>query len=129
MKPRRIQLSRKKGWRLPPNTIVVARPTLRGNPYFVCPTRPPKEAVRVYRMGVRGRWKALQTLEGHSDVDMLAVIAYFQRIRRRMAELRGKNLACWCKLCDAHKDGLPLGENCPDCQPCHADVLLEVANA
>lgn len=27
-------------------------------------------------------------------------------------ELRGKNLACWC----------PLG------QPCHADVLLEIAN-
>jgi len=29
-----------------------------------------------------------------------------------VAELRGKNLACWCKL-DA---------------PCHADVLLELAN-
>lgn len=28
-------------------------------------------------------------------------------------ELRAKNLACWC----------PLG------QPCHADVLLEIANA
>lgn len=28
-------------------------------------------------------------------------------------ELRGKNLACWC----------PIG------QPCHADVLLEIANA
>jgi hypothetical protein len=30
-----------------------------------------------------------------------------------MRELRGKNLACWCKP----------GE------PCHADVLLELANA
>lgn len=29
-----------------------------------------------------------------------------------LSELRGKNLACWC----------PIG------QPCHADVLLEVAN-
>lgn len=28
-------------------------------------------------------------------------------------ELRGKNLACWC----------------PPDQPCHADVLLELANA
>ena len=28
-------------------------------------------------------------------------------------ELRGKDLACWCKLSD----------------PCHADVLLEWANA
>lgn len=32
---------------------------------------------------------------------------------RDLHELRGKNLACWC----------PLGE------PCHADVLLELANA
>lgn len=30
-----------------------------------------------------------------------------------LAPLRGKNLACWCKL----------GE------PCHADVLIELANA
>lgn len=33
-------------------------------------------------------------------------------------ELRGKNLACWCPLTD--KDGNPV--------PCHADVLLELAN-
>jgi hypothetical protein len=32
---------------------------------------------------------------------------------RAKIELRGKNLACWC----------PLNE------PCHADVLLELANA
>ena len=30
-----------------------------------------------------------------------------------MTELRGKDLACWCPLD----------------QPCHADVLLEIANA
>jgi hypothetical protein len=30
-----------------------------------------------------------------------------------LSELRGKDLACWC----------PIG------QPCHADVLLEIANA
>ena len=32
---------------------------------------------------------------------------------RRVNELRGKNLACWCPL-DA---------------PCHADVLLKIANS
>ncbi len=31
----------------------------------------------------------------------------------RLPDLRGKNLACWCRLD----------------QPCHADVLLELANA
>jgi hypothetical protein len=34
------------------------------------------------------------------------------RIRQRLDELRGKDLVCWCK---------------PE-SPCHADVLLELAN-
>ena len=35
-----------------------------------------------------------------------------RRILERVGELRGKNLACFCSLD----------------QPCHADVLLELAN-
>ena len=35
------------------------------------------------------------------------------------SDLAGKNLACWCPLT------LPDGSPCP----CHADVLLEIANA
>ena len=38
--------------------------------------------------------------------------AYLARIRENLPELRGKNLACWCALD----------------KPCHADVLLEIAN-
>lgn len=38
---------------------------------------------------------------------------HFWRMSREIGELRGKNLACWCK---------------PG-KPCHADVLLEIANA
>jgi hypothetical protein len=34
------------------------------------------------------------------------------RMRSEIAELRGKDLACWCPLD----------------QPCHADALLELAN-
>jgi len=46
------------------------------------------------------------------------------------AELAGHDLACWCGLCDAHRAlGKPLGVDCPDCKPCHADVLLALANA
>jgi hypothetical protein len=37
---------------------------------------------------------------------------YFGRLVASIPDLRGKNLACWCPL-DA---------------PCHADVLLELAN-
>lgn len=42
--------------------------------------------------------------------------------------LKGKNLACWCRLCDKHKDGKPFGEVCTDCKPCHVDVLGEISN-
>lgn len=45
------------------------------------------------------------------------------------SELRGKDLSCWCHLCEKHKDGLPPGIECSDCAPCHVNVLLEIANA
>jgi len=37
---------------------------------------------------------------------------YQENYEPQLAELRGKNLACWCKPGD----------------PCHADVLIELAN-
>lgn len=97
MKPYRIQLSRKKGWRLPPNTVVVSRPSRWGNPHKVgwCElcnrTHTREEAIQEHRSAV-----------------------FFSRVLTEslFAELRGKNLACWCRLD----------------QPCHADVLLEIAN-
>lgn len=82
----RIQRRRTKGWRLPPNTVCVSRPSKWGNPYRGV------DAVSRYRLRLE------QTPSLREDA-------------RR--ELRGKNLACWCPT-----DGLP----------CHADVLLEVAN-
>lgn len=48
---------------------------------------------------------------------------------RRLSELRGKNLACFCPLCDRHRAaGKPLNEHCPDCAPCHVDPLGKAAN-
>lgn len=92
--PERIQQKRTRGWRMPENTISVARPGRWGNPYVV--GAPParlsaEEVVALYRMHLQSRPDLLATL----------------------SQLRGKNLACFC----------PLG------LPCHADVLLEVANA
>lgn len=60
------------------------------------------------------------------DPDVSTDAAEFRRMIR--AKLAGHDLACWCRLCDKHADGLPLGEVCADCAPCHADVLLRVAN-
>lgn len=58
------------------------------------------------RVGGRRRAAALFRRYLATSIDGRALAADARR------ELRGKDLACWC----------PLGE------PCHADVLLEVAN-
>ena len=90
MKPERIQLSRKKGFKLPENTVVVARPSKWGNPFRVGhEAEDQAEAVKMFEASIGG----LRRLQ-------------IQRL------LRGKNLACWCK---------------PG-TPCHADVLLKIAN-
>ena len=91
-KPVRIQRKRTKGWKMPPNTVSVTRPGKWGNAHVVRPGITAQEAVDLYRR----------------DVTMRA-----GTIGRIRDELRGKNLACFCKLD----------------QPCHADVLLEIANA
>lgn len=117
MTPCRIQRKRIKGWKMPENTVYVGRGSKWGNPYVVggknrnifVPV--PDDA----RMAVK--W---------FDETLNAVMGKYGR--GALAPLRGKNLACWCGLCDRHKDGKPLGEDCPDCQPCHADVLLQMAN-
>jgi len=92
--PKRIQRRRKKGWRMPENAIYVGRPTKWGNPYRPGDehgTRTVEEAVRKYRHYIK--WRAIG---GHVDFE----------------ELRGKDLACWCRKG----------------APCHADVLLEFYN-
>lgn len=97
--PMRIQLSRSKGWRMPPNTVKVDRTTAYGNPWKVGVwsnhygrnIETAEEAVERY-----------QTMLAEEPV-MAAVVRDY---------LRGKNLACWCRLD----------------QPCHADVLLKLAN-
>lgn len=100
-KPVRVQLSRRKGWRKPSNTIVVSRPSKWGNPFRVGDPdvngmpMSPERAVERYRLLLLGNGLILGAVPR-------------SLIRR---ELRGKNLACWC----------PPG-------PCHADVLIAIAN-
>lgn len=92
--PMRVQLSRRKGWRMPPNTVKVDRTTRFGNPY---------------QAGVDGDGDRAYLVKLFQDL-MLSDASLRALVR---SELRGKNLACWC----------PPGE------PCHADVLLELANS
>lgn len=112
-KPQRIQLSRQKGWRMPPNTVKVDRSTKWGNPFVrhgdgMAMSR--QMAVASFRSFVlaEGCWwsKPLPWPAGKIPAGPPTTL---DDVR---AELRGKNLACWCKP----------GE------PCHVDVLLEIAN-
>ena len=106
MTPKRIQRRRTKGYRLPPDAIYVGRPSRWGN-----------------------RWRVDEPLGRELAWDAATVVDLFRaeiesdltdpdpQIRDRRwnvlrAKLRGRDLACWCPLD----------------QPCHADVLLELAN-
>lgn len=107
--PKRIQRKRAKGWRMPPGAVYVGRPSKWGNKYAIgswvrlSPERLP------FRVASAGLAVAL------FQVDALSSQIFQGNVRR---DLRGKDLACWCRLVD--KDGNPV--------PCHADVLLELAN-
>ena len=114
VEPRRVRLSRRKGWRMPENTVSVARPGRFGNPFskenaiesgYASEDTWQDFVVRCFRDWLTSAsgcdwWQGPQ-----SD----ARLAY---LRANLPDLRGKNLACWCK---------------PGA-PCHADVLLELAN-
>lgn len=105
-RPVRIQLRRVRGWSMPPNTVYVARPSKWGNPYVVGrDVRSAEGAVRMFR-----RW--LDGLLDDAPGDCADLNAR-DRILADIEQLRGKNLACYCRPGDA----------------CHADILLERANA
>jgi hypothetical protein len=92
---RRVQLRRTKGWRKPPGTVVVARPSRWGNPCTIDSAGSRAAAVAAFARLLDGPHR------GDYPTD--------DEIR---AQLGARDLACWCPL-----DG-----------PCHADVLLDIAN-
>jgi hypothetical protein len=120
--PDRLQLSRARGWRIPPNSLIVSRPNDLGNPF------------KVYQhcKGPDGDWGVVDTGRLHAPLGhgwnqrgahQVAVNAYRKvfdetyppgstaRVLLAMNLAANDYLACWC--------GLDL--------PCHVDVLLEVA--
>lgn len=118
--PKRIQLRRTKGWRKPDGAIVVSRPSKWGNPFHG------PDAVEAFR-----EWMRIVVLEEERgpflirefdvtigkrtfDVQFVNMPTWDEiaDLRASIDELRGKDLCCWCPLY----------------APCHADVLLELAN-
>lgn len=104
--PKRIQRRRVKGWRMPEGAIYVGRGSRWGNPYD---------------------WRECPADVGSPEwARGAAVDAFREKLLTGFGEralsftcddarqaLRGRDLACWC----------PAGH------PCHADVLLGIANA
>lgn len=116
--PKRIQRKRTKGWRTPEGAVYVGRRTKWGNPYIV--GRPIGD-VSVFMLQDAGllskaREDHKQLLTGEDSVHMYRI--YIEGCIKHNGDyytienLRGKDLMCWCRLD----------------MPCHADVLLELAN-
>jgi hypothetical protein len=108
--PKRIWFSRGvKGLRKPPGAIIVTRGSRWGNPFVVAPRLAPGS-----KIDRRGRtYTAVPTAEEAvmRFREYMAASPELQAEARR--DLRGFDLACNCKLD----------------QPCHADVLLAIANS
>lgn len=106
--PQRIHQKRVKGWRKPEGAVSVVRGTDWGNPFKVGDT--------LWHAGTFGR----ERVDIGLDITPALAVAMFEtwvtqngyagQIRD---ELAGRDLMCFCKP----------GE------PCHADVLLRIANS
>ena len=140
-RPKRVQMSRQRPWRQDhPDAVIVARPSRWGNWYRVTTLRkryegnqryldalPDPDAWIVEHVDKRGMRTGAQWggFADRAEAVAFAVDLHARSMRATrldldgihhhehyLSELRGKDLACWCPLD----------------QPCHADVLLELAN-
>jgi hypothetical protein len=117
IKPVRLQRERVKGFRLEsPNglsIVYVGRPTKWGNPFevgrfFTSELPNPNHLLEIID---KSHASDLFTwfMEGMS---LFGYYGYYPSKHEIKKELKGKNLACWCK----------------EGEPCHADILLKIAN-
>ncbi len=97
----RIQRRRTKGWRMPANSVYVGRGSVWGNPW----RERAADGDREYGIVIPAITRD-QAIELYR-----AYILDRTDLYERLASLRGKDLACWCALDE----------------PCHADVLIELA--
>jgi len=113
--PKRIQRKRTKGWKMPENTIYIGRPGKFGNPFTAKGCRDAgysgtdreinERCVKAFRAWLCSKhWR--ENWDGEESERRR------QAILDSLHELRDKNVADWCKEGD----------------PCHGDVLLELAN-
>jgi|CXWL01.1.fsa_nt_gi hypothetical protein len=114
--PQRVQLSRKRGWTMPPNTVKTDRSTGFGNPYRVWKAKPLDAKPLEKPWWVESElhvWMFATKDEATAAAIRLFTETMTDHMKDKVRQsLKGKNLACWCRTG----------------APCHADVLLEIAN-
>jgi hypothetical protein len=118
----RIQRKRIAGWRMPGNTVYVGRPSKWGNPFYLKPRGSKVEVFSRIDLTEDGEDALVAIGDSHRDAARKAVKLFKDALLEGdleywssdvQNELRDYNLACWC----------PIGS------PCHADVLLAIANS
>lgn len=126
--PKRIQRKRTKGWKMPEGVYYVGR---SGQQWAgtMGPFANPFRVGGYFKIGKgahAGGFMWLEAAPQVADASFTKIqtaeqaVEFFREFRRRypyteqeLATIRGRDLACWCALD----------------KPCHADVLLELANA
>lgn len=128
----RVQRLRARGFKKPEGAIYVGRPGKWANPFKVVDERRiyvlvvAEDKTREWKPFCQGdtgkcirlyRWVVTGKPDGEPygiPVDHLEYMKYwFEHFEKlNVSELQGKQLMCWCKLTN----------------PCHVDVLLELAN-
>ena len=104
--PKRLRLSRAKGWRLPDGAVRVDRATPWGNPFIVGQDGTAAECVRLHGLLLGG----LVCVSSRAAPEQQESAR--EHVLQNIDKLRGRDLACWCALT----------------APCHADTLLWLAN-
>ncbi|MEV8180311.1 DUF4326 domain-containing protein [Specibacter sp. NPDC078692] len=113
--PQRIQRKRTQGWRAPAGAMYVGRGSKWGNPCHIVPMhRSGPFDLERDDVGFVGQHTSLEGARAsaasrYRDYVDNGLAPSAHEIRSALA---GKDLMCWCPLD----------------QPCHADVLLEIAN-
>lgn len=127
--PSRIRLSRAKGWRMPPHTMKVDRSTRWGNPFRSSERAMDGAASVTLASGLEWmpdswwtdadvvamfeQWMTgAQIVDAETGVPLRADVLELIGAPPAIEPLRAKDLACWCE---------------PGA-PCHADVLIALAN-
>lgn len=121
VQPVRVQRSRKHKM-VSPNglpIVYVGRPSKWGSPFFVNPARtlekhnPPEIIGDIFACK-----NAREAVQQYKRTCIGSKLRLHFQVENIIKELKGKNLCCWCPLED--KDGNKV--------PCHADILLRLAN-